>query len=91
MLISRNSKHIWYKSRELNTLPSMSGLEVLIQNSKFTNNSHVKLEQILDIASSNSLNVVAVEKVSYVKIINCTFAVNEQTALQAFDSTLYFG
>ena len=66
----------------------MSALEVLIQNSKFTNNSHVKPEQILDIASFNSLNVVAVEKVSYV---NCTFVVNKQTALQAFDSTLYFG
>ena len=35
--------------------------------------------------------MVAVEKVSYVKIINCTFVVNKQTALQAFDSTLYFG
>ena len=69
----------------------MSGLEVLIQNSKFTNNSHVKPEQILDIASSNNLNVVAVEKVRDVKIINCTFAMNKQTALQAFDSTLYFG
>ena len=76
---------------QFNTLPSMSGLEVLIQNLKFINNSRVKPEQILDIASSNSLNVVAVEKVSYVKIINCTFVVNKQTALQAFDSTLYFG
>jgi len=27
----------------------------------------------------------------HLKIINCTFEMNAQTALQAFDSTLYFG
>ena len=32
---------------QFNTLPSMSGLEVLIQNLKLTNNSHVKPEQVL--------------------------------------------
>ena len=35
--------------------------------------------------------MVAVEKVRDIKIINCIFVVNKQTALRAFDSTLYFG
>ena len=67
-------------------LPSTSGLEVLVQDTNFTN--HVTPEKN---SNSNSLNVVAVYGLKNLKFTNCIFTLNKQTALQAFDSTLYFG
>ena len=42
-------------------------------------------------SNSNGFNVVAVYELKQFQIINCTFAMNKQTALQVFDSTVYFG
>ena len=36
-------------------------------------------------------NAITVYNLNYLKVINCTFEMNKITALQAFDSTLYFG
>ena len=70
-------------------LPTKSGLEVLIKNTDFM------YDTIHDIqkknSNSNGFNVIAVYKLKLFAIINCIFAVNKQTALQAFDSTVYFG
>ena len=43
-----------------------------------------------EIYDSDGLNVIAVYRLTNFQIINCTFAMNKQTTLQAFDSTLYF-
>ena len=64
-----------------------SKLEVLVQDTSFTN--HMLPEQ--NVQTSTRFNVVAVHNLKHLKIINCTFAMNKITALQAFDSTLYFG
>ena len=42
-------------------------------------------------SNSNGFNVIAVYELKLFAIINCIFSMNEQTALQAFDSTVYFG
>ena len=68
-------------------LDSISGLEVLVQDTSFTN--HLLPEK--NVRTSKRFNVVAVYNLKHVKIINCTFAMNGQTALQVFGSTLYFG
>ena len=69
-------------------LPCTLRLEVLIQETKFINNT--KPEQLAS-TSLNTYSVVAFDKLKDLQIVNCTFAMNKQTALQAFDSTLYFG
>ena len=51
--------------------------------------NHMLPEQ--NVRTSNRFNVVAVYVLKHVKIINCTFEMNKITALQAFNSTLYFG
>ena len=70
-------------------LPCTLRLEVLIQETKFINNT--KPEQLTNTSLSSSYSVVSFDKLKDLQIINCTFAMNKQTALQAFDSTLYFG
>ena len=70
-------------------LPSASGLHVLLQDSKFTNN--MTLGHIFSFKLSDSFAVVDVDGLRHLRIVNCTFAMNKQTALCAFDSTLYFG
>ena len=65
-----------------------STVELFIQDTNFTNNSNLPDR---DEALHKNLNVVALFALKNVKIINCMFAMNQQTALQAFDSTLYFG
>ena len=49
---------------------------------------HAKQQKV---SNSNGFNVVAVYELHHFQIINCTFAMNKQTALQAFDSTVHFG
>jgi len=66
---------------------SNSQLEVLVQDTSFT--SHMLPEQ--NVHTSMRFNVVAVHNLKHLKIINCTFTMNKITAMQAFDSTLYFG
>ena len=65
-----------------------STLELFIQDTNFTNNSNLPDQGEVH---HKNLNVVALFTLKNVKIINCMFAMNQQTALQAFDSTLYFG
>ena len=65
-----------------------STLELFIQDTNFTNNSNLPdRDEVLQ----KNLNVVALFTLKNVKFINCMFAMNQQTALQAFGSTLYFG
>ena len=73
--------------REIGLLSRISSMNVLVQDSSFTN--HITPEQTLNLTSS--FNVVATYRLRNLTIINCTFAMNQQTALQAFESTLYFG
>ena len=73
--------------REIGLLSRISSMNVLVQDSNFTN--HITPEQMLNLTSS--FNVVAAYRLRNLTIINCTFAMNQQTALQAFESTLYFG
>ena len=69
-------------ARIVQSIPSI--LEVLFQGTNFTD--YVAPEQ------SNGFDVsMSVYTVENLKIVNCTFAINQGTALQAFDSTLYFG
>ena len=70
-------------------LPSKSGLEVLIQDTNFMYDTVHAIQTKM--SNSNGFNVVAVYELKHFQIINCTFAMNKQTALQAFDSTVYFG
>ena len=42
-------------------------------------------------SNSNGFNVITVYGLKLFAINNCIFAMNKHTALQAFDSTLYFG
>ena len=70
-------------------LPSKSGLEVLIQDTNFMYDTvHAVQKQN---SNFNCFNVVTVYELKHFQIINCTFAMNKQTALQVFDSTVYFG
>ena len=75
---------------QVSTLSSTSGLEVLVQDTNFTNHT-IQPEQNSNIPVSNDFNVITAFNLRHLKIINCTFAMNERTALQALDSTLYFG
>ena len=70
-------------------LPSKPGLEVLIQDTNFMYDAVHAIQR--KVSNYNGFNVVAVYKLKHFQIINCTFAMNKQTALQAFDSTVYFG
>ena len=70
-------------------LPCTLRLEVLIQDTKFINNT--KPERLASTSLNIAYNVVDFDKLKDLQIINCTFVMNKQTALQAFDSTLYFG
>jgi len=73
---------------QVSTLSSTSGLEVLVQDTNFTN--HTISEQMSNVQAFN-LNAFTAFNLKHLKIINCKFAMNKQTALQALDSTLYFG
>ena len=70
-------------------LPSKSGLEVLLQDTDFMYDTVHAIQR--ENSNLNCFNVVAVYELKHFEIINCTFAMNKQTALQAFDSTVYFG
>ena len=70
-------------------LPTKSGLEVLIQDTNFMYDTVHAIQK--QNSNLNCFNVVAVYELKDFQIINCTFAMNKQTALQAFDSTVYFG
>ena len=71
---------------QVSTLSSTSGLEVLVQDTNFTN--HTISEQMSNVQVLNAFTAV---NLRHLKIINCKFAMNKRTALQALDSTLYFG
>ena len=75
--------------RQVSLLSNISGLEVLVQDSTFINN--MTPEPVFNMTFSNSFDVVSVNGLKDLKIINCRFTMNKQTALRAFDSTLYFG
>ena len=66
--------------------PSTSMIEVLVQDTSFTNHSIPS-----NVETSYHFSVISVYNLRYLNIINCTFAMNKQTALQAFYSILYFG
>ena len=87
-LFQRNRSPIGSGASIGQTLPSTSltGLQVLVQDTNFTDDT--MSEQIFN---TNGFNVVAVYRLRNFRIINCTFARNKQTALQAFESILYFG
>ena len=71
-------------------LSSTSGLEVLVQNTSFTNHTIPELDySSMEIVFP--FNVITAYSLKHLNIINSTFAMNKQTALQAFGSTLYFG
>ena len=70
-------------------LPTKSGLEVLIQDTNFMYDTVHAIQR--KFSNTDGFNVVAVYKLKHMQIINCTFAMNKQTALQVFDSTVYFG
>ena len=71
-------------------LSSTSGLEVFVQNTSFTN--HTIPEQDSNIIQTfTPSNVITVYNLRHLNIINCTSAMNKQTALQAYDNKLYFG
>ena len=73
----------------VSALSSTSGLEVLVQNTSFTN--HTMPEQYSNVQTFIPFHVVTVYNLRHLKIINCTFSTNKQTALQALSSKLYFG
>ena len=74
---------------DISALSKTSGLEVLMEDTSFTN--HMTPEDNYNLQFESSFSVITVDKLRHLIIINCTFAMNKQTALQAFDSTLYFG
>ena len=74
---------------EIHALSRISGLEVLMEDTNFTN--HIIPEENYNLQTGSGFNVITVDKLRHLKIINCTFATNKQTPLQAFESTLYFG
>ena len=83
-----NQRHLGSALSVVKLTVFSSTLELFIQDTNFTSNS--KLPDRDEVIQRN-LNVVALFTLKDVKIINCMFAMNQQTALQAFDSTLYFG
>ena len=70
-------------------LPSKSGLKVLIKDTDFMHDTVHAIQR--KVSNSNGFNVVAVYELKHFGIIDCIFSMNKQTALQAFDSTVYFG
>ena len=66
--------------------PSTSMIEVLVQDTSFTNRSIPS-----NVESSYHFSVISIYNLRYLNIINCTFAMSKQTAVQVFYSTLYFG
>ena len=70
-------------------LPSKSGLEVLIKDTDFMHDTVHAIQK--KNSNSNGFNVITVYGLKLFAINNCIFAMNKHTALQAFDSTLYFG
>jgi len=70
---------------DTSALSRISGLEILMEDTSFTNNMMPEENYNLQ------FGVISVHKLRHLKIINCTFAMNKITALLAFDSTLYFG
>ena len=73
---------------QVSTLSSTSGLEVLVQDTNFSN--HTISEQTSNVQASNYFIAFTAFNLRHLKIINCTFIMNKRTALQALDSTLYF-
>ena len=67
---------------QVSTLSSTSGLEVLVQDTNFTN--HTISEQMSNV---QALNAFTAFNLKHLKIVNRKFAMNKQTALQALDST----
>ena len=74
---------------DFGTLSRTSGLEVLMEDTSFTN--HMIPDENYIVLPESGFNVITVNKMRYLEVINCTFAMNKMTALQALDSTLYFG
>ena len=70
-------------------LGNTSEIEVRLQDTNFINDTTPEL--YFSIKSDERFNVVTLNGLKDLKIINCTFKMNKQTALQAIDSTLYFG
>ena len=73
------------------TVPSVTSLlEVVVQDSNFTNHTRqtVTVDETADLGIGS---VVSAHRLQSVKIINCKFQMNKETALFAYDSTLYFG
>ena len=66
--------------------PSTSMIEGLVQDTSFTNHSIPS-----NVETSYHFSVISVYNLRYLNIINCTFAMSKQTAVQVFYSTLYFG
>ena len=64
------------------------GFVVLVKDTNFTDEM---TSQSIPITNRFSFNAMAVSKLKSLIIINCTFTRNKQTALKAFESTLYFG
>ena len=81
-LFQRNLSPFGSSARLVQSIPSM--LEVLFQDTNFTDDMVPEQSNSFDV----SMSVYAVENL---KIVNCIFAMNQRTVLQAFDSTLYFG
>ena len=81
-LFQRNLSPFGSGARIVQSIPSM--LEVLFQGTNFTDDMVPEQSNGFDVSMS-------VYNVENLKIVNCTFAMNQRTALQAFDSTLYFG
>ena len=70
---------------------STSVLHVLIESTSFTNHTVPQTGSSIIFPIKNRFYVITLNKLRHVKIINCSFETNTQTALQAFDSTLYYG
>ena len=70
-------------------LGNTSEIEVRLQDTNFINDTTPEFYS--NIKSDERFNVVTLNGLKDLKIINCTFEMNKQTVLQAFDSTLYFG
>ena len=67
---------------EISALSRISGLEVLMEDTSFTIHM-IPEETICNLQSANCFGVFTVDRMNDLKIINCTFAMNKQTALQA--------
>ena len=63
---------------EISAMSRTSGLEVLIEDTSFTN--HLVPKENCNLQSGSGFSVIHVDLLRHLKVINCTF-----------DSTLYFG